>query len=49
MNHLILWQQYIERLESLSPESKMSRFCKEAGFMRFGEVGHFLVIKDTGN
>ena len=34
MNHQILWQQYIERIESLSPESKVSRFCKEAGFMR---------------
>ena len=22
MNHQILWQQYIERIESLSPESK---------------------------
>ena len=24
MNHQILWQQYIERIESLSPESKVS-------------------------
>ena len=39
MNHQILWQQYIERIESLSPESKVSRFCKEAGFMRVVEVG----------
>ena len=28
MNHQILWQQYIERIESLSPESKVSKFCK---------------------
>ena len=34
MNRQILWQQYIEGIESLSPESKVSRFCKEAGFMR---------------
>ena len=27
MNHQILWQQYIERIESLSSESKVSRFC----------------------
>ena len=33
MNHQILWQQYIERIESLSPESKVSRFCEEAGFL----------------
>ena len=30
LNHQILWQQYIERIESLSPESKVSRFSKEA-------------------
>ena len=49
MNHQILWQQYIERIESLSPESKVSRFCKEAGFMRVVEVGQHLVTKNTGN
>ena len=35
MNHQIPWQQYIERIESLSPESKVSRFCKEVGFMAY--------------
>ena len=49
MNQQILWQQYIERIESFSPESKVSRFCKEAGFMRIVEVGQHLVTKDTGN
>ena len=49
MNHQILWQQYTERIESLSPESKVSRFCKEAGFMRIVEVGRYLVTKDTGD
>ena len=49
MNDQILRQQYIERIESLSPESKVSRFCKEAGFMRVVEVGQYLVTKDTGN
>ena len=49
MNRQILWQQYIERIESLSPESKVSRFCKEARFMRVVEVGQYLVTKDTGN
>ena len=37
-NHQILWQLYMERIESLSPESKVSRFCMEAGFMRVVEV-----------
>ena len=49
MNHQILWQQYMERIESLSPESKVSRFCKEAGFMRVVEVGQYFVTKDTGD
>ena len=49
LNHQILWQQYIERIESLSPESKVSRFCKEAGFMHVVEVGQYFVTKDTGD
>ena len=49
MNHQILLQQYIELIESLSPESKVSRFCKEAGFMRIVEVGQYFVTKDTGD
>ena len=49
LNHQIRWQQYIERIESLSPESKVSRFCMEAGFMRIVEVGQYLVTKDTGD
>ena len=38
-NHQILWQQHEERIKSLSPESKVSRFCMEAGFVRVVEVG----------
>ena len=49
MNHQILWQQYIQRSESLSSESKVRRFCKEAWLMRVVEVGQHLVTKDTGN
>ena len=47
MNHQILWQQYMERIESLSPEGKVSRFCMEAGFMRIVEVGQYFMTKDT--
>ena len=32
MNDQIIWQQYIQQVESLSPENKVSKFCKEAGF-----------------
>ena len=49
LNHQILWQQDIERIESLSPESKVSRFFKEAGFMRIVEVGQYFMTKDTGD
>ena len=46
-NHQILWQQYIERIESLSPVCEVSRFCMEAGFIRIVEVGQYFMTKDT--
>ena len=49
MNDQILWQQYIQQVESLSPENKVSKFCKEAGFMRVVEVGQYFVTMDTGS
>ena len=48
-NHQIQWQQYMERIESLSPESKVSLFCMEAGFIRVVEVGQYFMTKDTGD
>ena len=47
MNDQIIWQQYIQQVESLSPENRLSKFCKEAGFMRVVEVGQYFVTKDT--
>ena len=49
MNDQIIWQQYIQQVESLSPENKVSKFCKEAGFMGVVEVGQYFVTKDTGD
>ena len=54
MNDQIIWQQYIQQVESLSPENRVSKFCKEAGFMRVAEVGQYsrpriLVILDNFN
>ena len=49
MNEQIVWQQYIQQVESLSPESKVSRFCKGTRFLRVVEVGQYFVTKDTGN
>ena len=48
-NDQIIWQQYIQQVESLSPENRISKFCKEAGFMRVVEVGQYFVTKDTGD
>ena len=49
LNHQIIWQQYIQQVESLSPEKRVSIFCKEAGLMRVVEVGQYFVTKDTGD
>ena len=49
MNDQIIWQQYIQQVESLSLENNVSKFCKEAGFMRVVEVGQYFVTKDTGD
>ena len=45
MNDQIIWQQYIQQVESFSPENKVSKFCKEAGFMRVVEVGQYFVMR----
>ena len=45
----IIWQQYIQQVESLSPENKLSKFCTEAGFMRVVEVGQYFVTRDAGD
>ena len=47
-HHQILWQQYEERIKSLSQESKESKFCMEAGFLHVVEVRQYFMTKDTG-
>ena len=47
MNDQIIWPQYIQQVESLSPENRISKFCKQARFMRVVEVGQYFVTKDT--
>ena len=44
----IILQQYFQQVESLSPENRLSNFCKEAGFMRVVEVGQYFVTRDAG-
>ena len=48
-HHRILWQQYEERIRSLSQENKVSKFCMEAGFVHVVEVGQYFIPKDTGD
>ena len=48
-HHQILWQQCMKRIESLSQESKVSKFCLEAGFVHVVEVGQYFMTKDTGD
>ena len=44
----IILQQYVQQVESLSPENRLSKFCKEAGFMRVVEVGQYFATRDAG-
>ena len=46
-HHKILWQQHEDRIRSLSQESKLSKFCMEAGFVHVVEVGQYFKTKDT--
>ena len=48
-HHQILCQQCEERIKSLSQESKVSKFCMEAGFVHVVEVGQYFMTKDTGD
>ena len=47
--HYVLWQQYQERIKSLSQESKVSEFCMDAGLVHVVEVGQYIITKDTGD
>ena len=43
----IVWQQYFQQVKSLSPENRLSKFCKEAGFMSVVEVGQYFVTRNA--
>ena len=48
-HHQILWQQYEERIKSLSQERKVSKFCMEGRFVHVVEVGQYFRTKDSGD
>ena len=41
--HYVQWQQYQERIKLLSQESKVSKFCMDAGFVHVVEVGQYFM------
>ena len=43
----IALQKYFQQVRRLSPEDKLSKFCKEAGFMRVVEVGQYFVTRNA--
>ena len=45
----VLLQQYEERIKLLSQESKVIKFCMDAGFLHVVEVGQYFMTKDTGD
>ena len=40
-------QQYGERIEKLSQQDKLSKFCLDAGFLNVVELGQYFMTKDT--
>ena len=42
-----LFQQYEERIEKLSQQDKLSKFCMDAGFLSVVENGQYFMTKDT--
>ena len=43
-----LLQQYEERIERLSQQDRLSKFCMDAGFLNVVEIGQYFMTKDTG-
>ena len=41
-------RQYGERIEKLSQQDKLSKFCMDAGFLNVVEIGQYFMTKDTG-
>ena len=43
----LLLQKYRERIEKVSQQDKLSKFCMDAGFLNVVEIGQFFMTKDT--
>ena len=42
-----LMQKYFQQVNSLSPENRLDKFCKEAGFISVVEVGQYFVTRNA--
>ena len=49
VNQDLLLQQYGERIEKLSQQDKLSKFCVDAGFLHVVEIGQFFRRRDTAD
>ena len=47
-NQNFLLQQYEERIELLSQQDRLSKFCMDAGFLSVVEIGQYFMTDDTG-
>ena len=43
----LLLQRYGERIEKLSQQGKLSKFCMDSGFLNVVEIGQYFMTKDT--
>ena len=48
-NQNFLLQQYEERIERLSQQDKLSKFCMDAGFLNVVGIGQYFRTKDTAD
>ena len=45
----LLLQQYEERIEKLSQQDRLSKFCMDARFLSVVEIGQYFMTEDTGD
>ena len=43
----LLLQRYGERIEKLSQQDRLSKFCMDAGFLNVVEIGQYFMTEDT--
>ena len=48
-NQDLLLQQYGERIEKLSQQDKLNKFCMDAGFLNVVDIGQYFTTQDTAD